>query len=262
MLKSPLVSVVIPCYNHGKYLQETVESVMKSSYTHYEIIIVDDESKDNSLDLAYNLSEKFSQIRVLNQKNSGPARARNHGIKEAEGEIILPLDADDLISSNYIEEGVKILLENPQIKVVYAKARMFGAIEKEWKLKPFSHYNLALDNMIYVSALFRKRDWEKVGGFTESPILVREDWEFWIKMLKSGGLAYQMPFNGFFYRIHSNSRRKSMNNDRKKKEIEYLNTHHKDFFDQQLSGKLREQRTYSKAFNKVQKLFNNLFSNK
>lgn len=248
-MNKPLVSVIIPCFNHGKFLQETVDSVLNSDYASLEIIIVDDESTDNSLDVAQQLAEKHGNIQVFQQKNGGPSKARNLGIKEAKGQIILPLDADDLISKEYIEEAVKILTQQEDVKVVYALAKKFGAVQGEWKLKPFSSDALAKDNMIYVSALFRKTDWERVGGFSDSLELVREDWEFWIKLLKDGGNAYQMPFHGFFYRIHSNSRRKSMTKEKKRREIDYLNAHHPEFFKKHLGGKLRYQRSLSKFIN-------------
>lgn len=244
-----LVSVIIPCFNHASFLRETVLSVLNSTYSFIEIIIVDDGSSDNSREVGEGLAIEFANVFYYYQTNAGPSVARNHGISKASGTYILPLDSDDRISNSYIEAAVDILNEQHEVKVVYAEAEKFGATTGRWKLKPFSLYNLALDNMIYVSAIYRKSDWLRVGGYTENSILVREDWEFWIKILKDGGGVVKLPFVGFYYRIHSNSRRKSMRKQSKNKEIAYLNEHHALFFKKQLNGPLRTNRSLSRFIN-------------
>ena len=89
----------------------------------------------------------------------------------------------------------------------------------------------------------------------------REDWEFWIKMLKNGGKVVQLPFVGFFYRLSPNSKRKRTGtNEMKKKRIAYLNSKHSDFFEKELNGPLRFQRTWSKPYNTLLKWVNNFFS--
>lgn len=251
----PLVSIVTPCYNQSLYLRDTVENALKSTYRPLEILIVNDGSTDNSLKLARVLSEEHPEVRVIDQVNGGVSKARNHGIREAKGEILLPLDGDDLISPDYIEEGVKVLLAQPEVKVVYCHAVKFNEQgQKKWKLKPFSRYQLARDNMIFSAALFWRKDALEVGGFSEDMTMGREDWEFWIKMLKNGGEVVQLPFVGFFYRLTPTSKRKKTGTSAKKRaRIDYLNRKHADFFDQQLNGPLRYQRTYSKAYNNLLK---------
>lgn len=244
-----MISVIVPCFNHGHFLEETVQSVLQSTYLDVEIVIIDDGSTDNSAEVGRMLSEAHSNVFYYFQENAGPSAARNHGVSKAQGKYILPLDADDLIAPNYIEEAVTLLDQHTDIKVVYAEAVKFGAINKKWKLKKYSPYHLAMDNMIYVSAVYRRSDWERIGGYTEDPALVREDWEFWIKLLKDGGEVVKLPFIGFYYRIHSNSRRKSMSKTKKNREIDYLNVHHADFFKAQLGGPLRKNRSWSKVIN-------------
>lgn len=244
-----LVSVIIPCFNHASFLRETVLSVLGSTYSSIEIIIVDDGSSDNSREIGEGLAMEFSNVSYYYQTNAGPSVARNYGISKALGVYVLPLDSDDRISATYIDSAVDILNEHKEVKVVYAEAEKFGATTGKWKLKPFSLYSLALDNMIYVSAVYRKSDWLRVGGYTENPVLVREDWEFWIKILKDGGEVVKLPFVGFYYRIHHNSRRKSMSKSLKNREIAYLNEHHADFFQKQLNGPLRNSRSMSRFIN-------------
>lgn len=252
-MQKPLVSIVTPCFNQADYLRETVESVMKSSYRPIEMIIVNDGSTDNSLEIAQELAREFKEIRVIDQPNSGVSVARNHGITKAEGEIILPLDGDDLISPNYIEEAVNILSKRPEVKVVYCDAVKFDEEgQKKWKLKSFSLSKLAKDNMIFSAAHFWKKDAVAVGGFSEDMVMGREDWEFWIKMLKNGGEVVKLPFIGFFYRLTLGSKRKkTRTNKNKRARIDYLNKKHGDFFERELSGPLRFQRTWSKPYNKI-----------
>jgi len=252
---SPLVSVIIPVYNGQKYLEETIHSACSSDYKPFEVIVVNDGSTDNSLQVAMKLLGKYPNLEIVDQENGGVASARNTGIKKASGKYILPLDGDDLIEPNYISEAVKILEVQPEVKVVYCKADKFNENgTKTWNLKPFSINALARDNMIFVSALFRKKDWEKVGGFSEDMNLGREDWEFWIKMLKNGGEVMRLPFVGFHYRLTPESKRKKSGTSQLKRErIAYLNSKHKDFFERELNGPLRFQRTWSKPYNTLLK---------
>lgn len=244
-MQKPLVSIVTPCFNQADYLRETAESVMKSSYRPIEMIIVNDGSTDNSLEIAEGLAREYKEISVIDQPNKGVSVARNHGISEAKGEIILPLDGDDLISPNYVEEAVNILTQKPEVKVVYCDAVKFNEKgQKKWKLKSFSLSKLAKDNMIFSAAHFWKKDAVAVGGFSEDMIMGREDWEFWIKMLKNGGEVVRLPFVGFYYRLTSGSKRKKTGtNKNKQARIDYLNKKHGDFFERELSGPLRFQRT-------------------
>lgn len=255
MSKKGVVSVVIPCYNQGKYLAETVQSVLASTYRPLEILIVNDGSTDNSLEIALDLEKQHPEISVIDQANAGVASARNTGIQAARGGILLPLDGDDKISPDYIAQGVVVLHQDPGVKVVYCQAVKFSeARQKPWKLKPFSRRALARDNMIFVAALFRKADALAVGGFSEDMYMGREDWEFWIKMLKNGGEVVQLPFVGFYYRMTPDSKRKKTGTGRKKRErIAYLNAKHKDFFERELNGPLRFQRSWSRRYNTLLK---------
>ena len=255
-----LISILVPCYNQGIYLKETIQSALASSYRPLEILIINDGSTDHSLALAQELEAQHPEVRVLDQANGGVTKARNSGIAAAQGEYLLPLDGDDLISPDYIQQGLAILASRPEVKVVYCQAEKFSdSGRKPWKLKPFSLQQLAKDNMIFVSALFRKVDAVAVGGFSEDMQLGREDWEFWIKLLKNGGEVVQLPLVGFFYRLTPNSKRKKTGGTAfKKARIAYLNAKHADFFERELNGPLRIQRTWSKPYNTLLKLFGKL----
>lgn len=255
-----LVSVIIPVYNGEKYLEETIKSALASDQSPLEIVIVNDGSTDKSLEIAEAYAKKNPEIKIISQKNGGISVALNTGSEFANGKYLFPLGADDLLSANYLSEARKILDQRPEVKVVYCEAEKFGDFgRKVWKLKPFSINALARDNMIFACSLIRKSDWDKVGGYSEDMTMGREDWEFWIKLLKNGGEVVKLPFTGFFYRIHGGSKRKKTGTNQKKRDrIAYLNRKHPEFFERELNGPLRFQRTWSKEYNTILKLIGKL----
>jgi glycosyltransferase involved in cell wall biosynthesis len=252
-MKNHLVSVIVPCYNHGMFLEETVRSVLNSTWPNIEIIIIDDGSTDNSSIIAKKIVDQYKNVRCIFQNNSGPSVARNNGILAAKGKFILALDADDLISPRYIEAAVKEFDKDPELKVVYCEAEKFGAKSGKWKLDDFSLEKLAYKNMIFVSALFKKTDWQKSGGFAEEMTWGFEDWEFWISLLKTGGKVKKLPFVGFYYRIQKNSRRKSVDSSGRRKTVDFINKKHRNFIHEQLGGPLHYQKSLSKFINRFRK---------
>ncbi|GMQ31549.1 glycosyltransferase family A protein [Algoriphagus confluentis] len=249
----PLLSVVIPVFNCADFLNETIESVFLSSYKSFELILVNDGSVDRSLEICLDWKNLYpDQIRVIHQRNQGPSVARNHGIENANGKYILPLDADDKIHSDYMSEAIDFLEKNPDTKLVYCLAEKFGIKQGPWNLKSFSLSNLALDNMIFVSGVYRKKDWEKTGGYDPRFLWGWEDWEFWINFLKNGGKVYRLPFVGFYYRTRKGSRRKSTDKKGKELTICLLNKKHPEFFERYLNGPLRNPRGSSIYINRIQ----------
>ena len=250
---NPKVSVIIPVYNMADYIEETVKSVLSSDYDNFEIILVDDGSKDNSLSIAKNLSYKDDRIKVISQNNSGVSAARNNGISNALGEYIFPLDADDKIAPELLSRSVKEFLSDKDVKCVTCRAEFFGSKTGEWKLREFSLPLIARKNMIPASAMFKKTDWERTGGYS-TEIIAREDWDFWIGVLKDGGKVVRLDYIGLFYRIRENSKRVT---DRalKKHVIAVLNRRHPEFFQRFLGGPLRYRRTWSRVINFISGIF-------
>lgn len=102
MTKNPLVSIIVPCYNSEKYIEECIKSLIQQTYENLECILVNDGSKDNTLELINFFGAKDSRIRVFTQENSGPSAARNKGIDNANGEFLFFLDQDDILNNNAI----------------------------------------------------------------------------------------------------------------------------------------------------------------
>lgn len=251
-MAKPLVSVVIPVYNMEEFLEETLDSVLSSDYPNFEVIVMDDGSKDRSLEIAESYKSRYENVRVYTQANSGVATARNHAISKAGGVYILPVDADNRISKELIHSAVDILELDPEVKVVCPRAEFFGDRSGEWVLPPFSLSLLARKNMMDTCAVYRKSEWERIGGYC-AEIVAREDWEFWISMLKDGGKVVKLPEIGLFYRVREQSKRVT---DRllKKHVIDVLNRRHPDFFERELGGPLRYQRSWSRLINRISRI--------
>lgn len=255
---SPLVSIIVPFYNMEQFLAETLDSVLQSNYSPIEIILMDDGSKDQSLSIAKRYEETHENIHVYTQQNKGVAAARNAAIAKAKGKYIFPLDSDDKIAPDFLGLAVAQFENDSEVEVVYSQGAYFGDKEGLWKLPDYSRKLLARKNMISVSSMYKKESWERVGGYTEE-VIAREDWIFWISVLKDGGKVVKLPNIGFYYRIRPNSKRKS---DRhlKKTVIDTLNKHYPDFFQRELKGPLRYHRSWSVCINSLPKGLQNFLS--
>lgn len=223
------VSVVIPCFNQGSTIVETLLSVQAQSYPDFEIIIVNDGSTDEfTVKILNQINEPNTT--VLHTSNKGLPSARNSGISASSGKYILPLDSDDLIEPTYIEKAVAILKNNESIGIVYCRANLFGAVNSEWALPPYTVQNMMFDNVIFCSALFRKRDWLKVGGYDVGMVYGWEDYDFWLSLIELGREVHQIPENLFFYRVASNSMVRSKDRWQKIAMKKRLFTRHQSFF--------------------------------
>mgnify|MGYP000965380696 CR=1 FL=1 len=200
----PVVSVVIPCYNQGGYLAESIGSVLASDFEDLEIIVVDDGSTDPETCRILEALD-YPKTRLIRQANARLAAARNSGITEANGMYILPLDADDRIGPNYIKQAVAALEADPKLGIVYCRGEKFGDAEGLIQAASFSLSRMRFSNLIFCSALFRKADWEKVGGYKPEMRYGCEDWEFWISLLELGRKVLRLPEVGFGYRIRHES---------------------------------------------------------
>ena len=227
----PKVSVVIPCFNQGQYIGDAVDSVLAQTYQDFEIIIVNDGSTDtytNNILLGYH-NPKISLITTTNQ---GLSSARNNGIQAAAGEYILPLDADDKIGRNYLEEAVKVLDGNSKIGIVYSDAEFFDQKRGRWVLPRYTARKLLMENIIFCAAIFRKETWTQIGGYNPNMKFGLEDWDFWLSITGAGYHAYKIPKILFFYRIKSDSMMTGLASNNAKLFSMYLQAiaNHRDWF--------------------------------
>lgn len=201
----PLVSVIIPNYNYGKYISETIQSVLSQTFTNYEIIVVDGGSNDGqTLEILKKIQHPKIQVHFREGRHL-VGDNRNFGINLAKGKYICCLDADDIILPTYLEKAV-FYLEALNYEVVYPWVQSFGESDELWKTADASYEILTNDgNVVATNALFRKTAWQKAGGFKDYPVgkgHVSEDWEFWVRL---SGLGYRfkaIPEALMLYRVH------------------------------------------------------------
>ena len=198
------VSVIIPCYNQGHFLDEAVDSVLQQTHDNIEIIVVNDGSTD---DYTVRLLNEYSREKttVITTANQGLAAARNNGILNSSGEYILPLDADDKIGADYVEKALDAMVKTPSAGIVYCRARSFGAVEGRWNLPDFSLQDMIRDNIIFCTALFRRSDWDLVGGYDPAMKYGWEDYDFWLSLIERGREVIQLEEFLFFYRVAQDS---------------------------------------------------------
>lgn len=209
----PKVSVIIPCYNLGKYIDQAVESVLNQTYQDFEIIIVNDGSTDKFTNTKLSNYQR-PKTKVITTKNKGVSAARNLAIKNATGEFILPLDADDKIENTYLEKAILIFEQNQNIKVVYCNTQQFGNTKNKINYPNFELNSFLLNNCIHVAGFFRKKDFLNTKGYDKSMLDGLEDWEFWISMLKTGGKVYKIEESLLFYRRYVESRQSLLDKNR------------------------------------------------
>lgn len=204
-MTSPLVSVIIPCYNYGAYLPEALASVAGQAYRDCEVLVVNDGSTEvGTLEVLREYERRGG--RVLHTENRGPAAARNHGIRHAGGKYVLPLDADDRIVPGFLEQGVAVMESDPNVGIVYGLVELFGEQTGLWELPDYAPERLLYDNMIVATALFRRKDWMEVGGYDPRMVHGWEDWDFWLSLVEHGRSVVRLPQVTFHYRVRSASR--------------------------------------------------------
>ena len=226
----PLVSIIVPCYNHGVYLEECLESIIQQTYKHWECIVIDNGSTDNTKQVAESFTQKDKRFKYIYTEQKGVSFARNLGIKNSTGKYILPVDADDKIAPLYIEKAVEALEKKEDVKLVYCNARLFGAANKDWMLPEFSIKNILIENIIFCSALFRRKDYNQTNGYNEQMVEGFEDWDFWLELLKSGGEVVKLPDIYFYYRIKKDSRNHALDIEKQKRLREQIYQNHKELY--------------------------------
>jgi glycosyltransferase involved in cell wall biosynthesis len=200
MTKSFKVSVVIPCFNHGEFLPEAVDSVTSIQRDDIELIVVDDGSTD---ELTRKEMDRLAalEFKVIRQENKGLAAARNAAIRISNGEYILPLDADNRLRPAYVERGVQILDANQDVGVVYGDAEYIGLETGRWVVGSFDPDRLIQWNFIDACAIYRRSVWEQNGGYDGTmPVQGLEDWDFWLGALEHGWRFAYVPEVLFDYR--------------------------------------------------------------
>ena len=197
----PAISVVIPCYNGGKFLDLPLDSLARQTFRDFETVIINDGSTDPAT------IEKFKtldpSIRVVHQVNKGLSAARNTGFREAKADIVLALDSDDQLEPTYLEETWQALQSaSPEAGFVVTNLRQVGAAHAMEK-RYVNGFDVLFKNVTGYSMLMRKSAWQKAGGYDETMRDGYEDWEFNLRLINSGcrGVVIVKPL--FIYTVRA-----------------------------------------------------------
>lgn len=193
MSDNPLVSIIMPCFNAAKYIENTITRLFEQTYSCFELIVVDDGSRDESLAILNRLSGYYPAISVVTQANQGAGAARNVGLKLARGEFVAFLDADDGWDAEFLSVMVAELVSNPDVVLVYCGWQNLGLQDKfcrpyipdDFERKEKILEILAACPWPIHAALIRKAVIDQVGGFDES-LTSCMDYDLWLRIAVPG----------------------------------------------------------------------------
>lgn len=198
-MSGPDISIVIPCFNSGETLPQTLESVRAQTLKPLEVILVDDGSTDP---MTVALIDSLTDIMVVRKANGGLPSARNAGFAAARGQYILPLDSDDWLEPEFLEKVYAALVGQKEAAFAFAIARLEGEASGVLR-KNYNFFEQLFFNQLPYCLLMPRRIWQEVGGYDETMRKGYEDWDFNIRLGAKGyyGLAVQEPL--FHYRVRS-----------------------------------------------------------
>lgn len=225
----PKFSIIIPVYNVEKYLEKCLDSIKNQTYKDYEVIIVNDGTKDNSMDIA-----KKYDFKIINQKNQGLSAARNTGVKNATGDYLLFVDSDDYLEKDLLKELNKSLKNNPdlvrfQIKEVYEDGKEINYPEEEFQNKSgveafsiISKYHFVENAWAY---LYKKTFYEK-NKFKFKEGTIHEDFGIVPLIIMKANKVNSINYLGYNYLQRSGSIMSQKNYEKTKKKVEDFYNHY------------------------------------
>lgn len=196
------ITVVITCFNYGRFLPEAVASALAQSGGAPRVIVVDDGSTEAATHAA--LDALPPTVRLIRQDNAGLSAARNTGLSAADTPYLIVLDADDRLAPDSLQTLRAPLDADPELGFTYGVARFFGAWEGEMRFPPFDPYKLLYRHIVGSTALMRRALFESVGGF-DPAFTAYEDWEFWLHAVKRGWRGRGVDTVTFLYRRHGHT---------------------------------------------------------
>ena len=222
--KEPIISVIVPFFNSKNYIEQTIISILNQTFPYYEILIIDDGSKDKgALEKLEKIKKLDSRIKVFHKENEGLAATRDFGAAKSSNscKYLMFLDDDDLIEPTYLECAYWTLETNKDAAWAYSDSVGFDKQQYVWN-KYFDSEKLKKVNELIAQALVRKSDFELVNGYELREKSVNEDWNFWLKLLAKEKKPVHMSFYGQWYRRKEDGELKRAN-DNKQRSLEIIN---------------------------------------
>ena len=209
-----LVSIITPSYNSSKFIEETIASVQAQTYSHWEMLITDDGSTDNSFEIIKKFCKKDSRIKLFSIKNAGPAVARNNSIKHAKGKYLAFLDSDDLWMPEFLSTSIKFITKSEGF--IFSSYKRCNEITLKEQYKDF----IVPENVTYmdilktnsISCLTAFIDIEKLGKYFMPNIMYRQDMGLWLQYLKKINHAVGIKKPLAIYRIREESLSRNIKN--------------------------------------------------
>lgn len=190
---APLISVVIPCYNHARYVRGAIDSVGTPSRS-VEIVVVDDGSTDPSAEIAEDCARTgtVGRVRVIRQENAGVSAARNRGFEESRGEYVVFLDSDDHLAPNALDVGARALDDRPESVFVYGRCQMMApdgtllSTPRQPRIVRHPYYELLRSNYIWTPAnvMFRRGALERCGTFNDG-LSGSADYDLYLRLART-----------------------------------------------------------------------------
>lgn len=218
------VSIIIPCYNYGRYLDECFSNLQAQSYPDWEAIVIDDGSTDQTMEVVRAWQALDPRIQYFYQCNSGVSKARNLGLLKANGELIQFLDADDLLSKDKLQLQVNYLEDHPEVDLCYTENYYFEDgvpeihypdqefIGRDWMIRfsgqgAFATEQLIRNNLAVVSSPLIRKSLVGLSGFFPEQVAHTEDWQFWLQCALAGANIHYLRDSEAFtlIRVHQTS---------------------------------------------------------
>lgn len=219
-----LVSVVVPCYNHEKYVKETIESIINQTYKNIELIVIDDGSKDGSVKVIQELADRYG-FTFIHRPNKGLSATLNEGIKLSKGKYFSAIASDDILMLEKIEKQVEFMESNPEYGMCYGKIVYFeDSIKNTSEYSNSNKQGWVFDDLLNYgcfipapSTFMRKEVFETVGEYDEN--LWIEDWDMWLRISQKYQVGYIDEYLAYYRKHDTNISSQSLKMYKAEKQI-------------------------------------------
>ncbi|OJX39532.1 MAG: hypothetical protein BGO78_13560 [Chloroflexi bacterium 44-23] len=211
---TPLISIMMPAYNAERYIRQAIQSIIDQTYTHWELILINDGSVDRTPDILSDIDDE--RIRIFNQSNQGEAASRNNALKHMQGDFVAFLDSDDQFLPNFLETMAHYLLDNLQLNACYCDGWYIDTHNRQ--LEPLSNqrrgpfHGKLLEALVRASDVFGppsctliRRDVISANHIQfDTRIVIGPDWDFFTHLAQFTNWGY-LDFKGVNYRVHESN---------------------------------------------------------
>jgi len=197
------VSVIMPCHNQTEFIDDAIESVINQTHQDFELIIINDGSTDNSKNKIIEWTLKQNRITFVQTNDIGASKSRNLGVEMSQGKYFVPLDADDKIFPEFLEETIDVLENNPNHGFCYTDS-IFSTKDGDRRMvqPEYNFHDLLLGNYICYCSLINRDIFDEIGGYDKNNFNYFEDYMLWIALGQKGYYGKHLAEPLFWHRVH------------------------------------------------------------